>query len=138
MPDRGTVALPLGPVFPVGRALHGARQREVGGEAGATPGRALHPEPPTHRGHPVADVRQPAGGARARLPTWTGWLAVAGGAGLVAARFLWQVDGLWFLPYALVWVWVAATCIFLIRRRGTAPRMTPGRASSDEDRSSSR
>ena len=56
------------------------------------------------------------------LPSWTGWLAVCGSAGLFAARFLWQVDGLWLLPYALVWVWVATTCIFLIRRRGRAAR----------------
>ena len=51
------------------------------------------------------------------LPRWTGWCAVASGAGLVVARFLWQVEGLWFLPYALLWVWVVATCIYLIRRR---------------------
>lgn len=53
------------------------------------------------------------------LPSWTGWLAVCSSAGLIVARFLWQVDGLWLLPYALAWVWVAATCVFLISRRGT-------------------
>ena len=53
------------------------------------------------------------------LPAWTGWLAIIGGAGLVVVRFLWQVDGLWFLPYGLVWLWVIATCVSLIRRRAT-------------------
>ena len=53
------------------------------------------------------------------LPVWTGWLAIIGGAGLVVVRFLWQVDGLWFLPYGLVWLWVIATCVSLVRRRAT-------------------
>lgn len=47
---------------------------------------------------------------------WTGWCAVAAGVGLVLARFLWTVEGVWFLPYALFWVWVVATCIRLLRR----------------------
>lgn len=52
-----------------------------------------------------------------RLPRWTGWCAVVGGAGLVVARFFWQVGESWFVPYALVWVWIVATCVLLIRRR---------------------
>lgn len=49
------------------------------------------------------------------LPRWLGWCAIASGAGLVVARYLWFVDGLWFLPYALFWLWVIATCIRLLR-----------------------
>lgn len=51
------------------------------------------------------------------LPRWTGWCAVLSGLGLLVARFLWMVDGLWFLPYGLVWLWIISTCVFLIRRR---------------------
>jgi len=50
------------------------------------------------------------------LPRWTGWWAIASGAGLVLARYLWFVEGLWFVPYGLFWVWVAAVCLRLIRR----------------------
>lgn len=57
------------------------------------------------------------------FPRWTGWCAVASGAGLVVARYLWFVDGLWFLPYGLFWLWVVAICVWLIRhpRELTAP-----------------
>lgn len=55
--------------------------------------------------------------ATGMLPTWTGWMAVCSGAGLLVARFLWHVDGLWFLPYGLVWAWVIVTCVYLIRGR---------------------
>jgi hypothetical protein len=50
------------------------------------------------------------------LPRWTGWCAIASGAGLVLARYLWFVEGFWFVPYGLFWVWVVAVCVLLIRR----------------------
>lgn len=53
------------------------------------------------------------------LPTWTGWCAVTSGTGLLIVRFLWTVDGLWLLPYGLLWLWILATCVHLIRRRTT-------------------
>jgi membrane protein implicated in regulation of membrane protease activity len=34
----------------------------------------------------------------------------------VVARYLWWVEGVWFLPYALFWVWLVATCVRLLRR----------------------
>lgn len=55
------------------------------------------------------------------LPTWTGWCAVASGSGLLIVRFLWTVDGLWFLPHGLLWLWIIATCRHLFRRRTTVP-----------------
>ena len=53
------------------------------------------------------------------LPRWNGWCAIASGAGLLIVRFLWTVNGLWYLPYGLLWLWIIATCIYLIRRRTT-------------------
>jgi hypothetical protein len=50
------------------------------------------------------------------LARWTGWCALVSGAGLVVARYLWWVEGVWFLPYALFWVWMVATCVRLVRR----------------------
>jgi hypothetical protein len=50
------------------------------------------------------------------FPRWTGWCAVIGGVGLVIARFLWFVEGLWFAPYALFWVWAIAISVRLVRR----------------------
>jgi hypothetical protein len=50
------------------------------------------------------------------LPRWMGWAALVSAAGLVVARYLWFVDGLWFAPYAVFWVWVVAACVRLIRR----------------------
>ena len=54
------------------------------------------------------------------LPRWTGWCAVVSGGGLVIARFLWWVEGLWLLPYALLWLWIIATCVHLLRHRHDA------------------
>lgn len=50
------------------------------------------------------------------FPRWTGWCALAAGVGLVVARYLWFVDGLWFAPYALFWVWAIAVSVVLLRR----------------------
>ena len=50
------------------------------------------------------------------FPRWTAWLAILSAAGLVIARYLWFVEGLWFLPYGLFWLWVVAICVRLIRR----------------------
>ena len=50
------------------------------------------------------------------FPRWTGWCAVASGVGLVVARFLWFVEGLWFAPYALFWAWAIAISVRLVRR----------------------
>jgi hypothetical protein len=50
------------------------------------------------------------------LARWTGWCALVSGAGLVVARYLWSVEGVWFLPYLLFWVWMVATCLRLVRR----------------------
>lgn len=49
---------------------------------------------------------------------WIGWCAIISGAGLVVARFLWTVDGVWFAPYLLFWVWVVGICVQLLRRPG--------------------
>ena len=50
------------------------------------------------------------------LPRWVAWAALVSAAGLVVARYLWYVDGVWLAPYAVFWVWVIALCVRLIRR----------------------
>ncbi len=47
--------------------------------------------------------------------SWWAWWIIAAGVGLVVARFAWE-SGIWYLPYALFWVWVVAFGIRLIRR----------------------
>ena len=53
------------------------------------------------------------------LPLWTGWLALAGAVGFVVARFVWTTN-IWFLPYAMFWVWVVAVSVAVLRRRGAS------------------
>jgi hypothetical protein len=55
------------------------------------------------------------------FPHWTGWCAIASAVGLVVARYLWFVEGLWFFPYALFWAWVIGVCVVLVRRGGRPP-----------------
>jgi hypothetical protein len=50
------------------------------------------------------------------MPRWLGYAALVSAAGLVVARYLWSVEGVWFAPYAVFWVWVVAACVRLIRR----------------------
>ncbi|MGH3371174.1 MAG: hypothetical protein ACRDPR_14380 [Nocardioidaceae bacterium] len=50
------------------------------------------------------------------FPRWTGWCALTAGVGLVVARYLWFVEGLWFAPYALFWVWAIGVSVLLLRR----------------------
>ena len=54
------------------------------------------------------------------LPRWWGWLGIAGGAGLVVARFAWE-SPFWMIPYALFWGWVIALAVRLVRRRHLVP-----------------
>lgn len=54
------------------------------------------------------------------LQAWWGWLAIACGAGLVAARFVWET-WFWTLPYGLFWFWLIALAVRLIRRRHLVP-----------------
>jgi len=54
------------------------------------------------------------------LPRWLGWCAIASGAGLVAARFVWE-SPFWMIPYSLFWVWVIALAVRLVRRRHLVP-----------------
>lgn len=53
------------------------------------------------------------------LPRWCGWWAVGAGAGLVAARFVWE-SPLWLLPYAAFWVGAIALAVRLLRRGNLA------------------
>lgn len=61
-------------------------------------------------------------------PRWIGWSALGIGIGLVLARYLWFVEGLWFVPYGLFWVWVITVCVRLIRgsRASTRSRTVGG------------
>jgi hypothetical protein len=54
-------------------------------------------------------------------PRWLGWVALVSGVGLVLVRFAWSGE-LWFVPYALFWLWVIGLSIHLLRtaRRGVA------------------
>lgn len=47
------------------------------------------------------------------LPGWLGWWVLAAGIGLVAARAVWTTS-VWFLPYALFWLWVIALSVRLL------------------------
>ena len=38
-------------------------------------------------------------------PRWLGWLAMAGGAGLVLSLAIWT-SSIWLLPYGFFWLWV--------------------------------
>lgn len=59
------------------------------------------------------------------LPRWLGWWALVAGIGLLGARAAWT-SPIWFLPYALFWLWVVTVSLLLIRRRGaTGPTPTP-------------
>lgn len=45
-----------------------------------------------------------------------GWWAIIGGAGLIAARAVWT-SPFWLLPYSIVWLWILAISVLLIRGR---------------------
>lgn len=49
------------------------------------------------------------------LPRWLGWLAIAAGVCLVAAKAVWTTS-FWLLGFGLFWVWVIALCVVLLRR----------------------
>ncbi len=49
------------------------------------------------------------------LPRWLGWLAIVSGGGLILARVDWS-NMIWLLPYLLLWVWVLAVALVLLRR----------------------
>jgi hypothetical protein len=55
------------------------------------------------------------------LPVWWGWWAIVAGAGLVAARFVWE-GSIWSLPYALFWAWVISFGVRLIRHPHLDPQ----------------
>lgn len=59
------------------------------------------------------------------LPRWCGWWALATGAGLVAARFVWE-SSLWFLPYGAFWFGAIALAVRLVRRGQLASEPSTG------------
>ena len=51
------------------------------------------------------------------LPRWLGWFALLTAVALLAARSVWfTASGIKFIPYMLVWLWLIATSIVLLRR----------------------
>jgi hypothetical protein len=53
---------------------------------------------------------------RRAFPRWLGWLGIVSAIGLLAARAVWSVSELWFLPFALFYVWLVAVSLTLVRR----------------------
>ena len=53
---------------------------------------------------------------RRALPRWLGWLGIVSAIGLLAARAVWSTSELWFLPFALFYVWLVAVSLTLVRR----------------------
>lgn len=49
------------------------------------------------------------------LPRWLGWLAIVSGGDLVLSRVDWS-NMIWLVPYLLLWAWVLAVAILLLRR----------------------
>ena len=49
------------------------------------------------------------------LPPWLGWWAIASGTGLALCRAAWT-NPIWFLPYALFWLWLITVSVLLLRR----------------------
>lgn len=49
------------------------------------------------------------------LPRWSGWLAIASGAGLALSRISWT-SYIWLLPYLMFWLWVITVAALLLRR----------------------
>jgi hypothetical protein len=47
---------------------------------------------------------------------WLAWWAIASGIGLALSRAVWTGE-VWFLPYALFWVWVIVVSVLLLRGR---------------------
>lgn len=47
---------------------------------------------------------------------WLGWVAIAGGVGIIAARFDWT-SSMWFFPYAVIWIWMITVSVRLLRIR---------------------
>jgi hypothetical protein len=47
---------------------------------------------------------------------WLGWWAIVSGIGLALSRFFWT-SGIWYLPYALFWIWMIIVCVQLLRSR---------------------
>lgn len=55
------------------------------------------------------------------LPRWLGWFGLITAVALLAARSVWfTASGIKFMPYMLVWVWLIATSIVLMRRLAPA------------------
>jgi hypothetical protein len=54
-------------------------------------------------------------------PRWLGWLAVAGGGGLVLSRAVWTSE-IWLVPYGFFWLWLIIVSVRLLRR---APARKP-------------
>jgi multisubunit Na+/H+ antiporter MnhB subunit len=59
-----------------------------------------------------------------KLPRWLGWLAIAAGVCLVAARAVWTTY-FWLVGYTLFWIWVVTLCVLLLRWASTARAGAP-------------
>ena len=54
-------------------------------------------------------------------PRWPALLGIVSGVLLAPARFAWDNQALWMLPYAAMWVWMVVTCGRLVLRRPAPP-----------------
>lgn len=52
------------------------------------------------------------------LPAWLGWWAIIAGVGLIVARAVWTTP-IWFVGYALFWLWVLILSVRFLRRSFT-------------------
>ena len=55
------------------------------------------------------------------LPRSLGWLAIAGGAGLVISRITWT-NMIWLVPYLTLWLWMILVAAILLRRGVRVPK----------------
>lgn len=51
------------------------------------------------------------------LPRWLAWLGIATAVALVAVRAVWADTDIWYIPFGLFYLWLAATSVTLVRTR---------------------